>query len=267
MVQVKYGSIEMLMVSSRLESPLLQTPHWILQMKGKETLLLLATVSLLLSLSTKAEDNIINLDQSGDDLTLHIEQVGHNNQILLYSSDSKITGDDVSIHLHQYNASSSASTNTIKLWHIYGDGNAIRWGQGAALTNSSDTTFESDSDDSGGQYAMIDIHGSRNSIVGYQMNSGSGAHTADIYIWGDDNSAWLRQKNNSSKNLDLLIKNDDNAVSVLQKDHAAHTAAITLDGTYGTNLNLTQQTNTAQSYTLIQNCVTVAGCNISVIQQ
>jgi hypothetical protein len=236
-------------------------------MKEKETLLLLATVSLLLSLSTKAEDNIINLDQSGDDLTLHIEQVGHNNEILLYSSDSKITGDDVSIHLHQHNASSSASTNTIKLWHLYGDDNAIRWGQGAALTNSSDTTFESDSDDSGGQYAMIDIHGSRNSIVGYQMNSGSGAHTADIYIWGDDNTAWLRQKNNSSKNLDLLIKNDDNAVSVLQKDHAAHTAAITLDGTYGTNLNLTQQTNTAQSYTLIQNCVTVAGCNISVIQQ
>ena len=125
---------------------------------------------------------MINLDQSGDNLSLQIEQVGHNNQILLYSSDSKITGDDVSIHLHQYNASSSASTNTIKLWHLYGDDNAIRWGQGAALTNSSDTTFESDSDDSGGQYAMIDIHGSRNSIVGYQMNSGSGAHTADIYI-------------------------------------------------------------------------------------
>ena len=221
----------------------------------------------MLSLSTKAEDNVINLDQSGDNLSLQIEQVGSNNNILLYDSGSKITGDDVDIHLHQHNTSSSASTNTIKLWHLYGDDNAIRWGQGAALTNSSDTTFESDSDDSGGQYAMIDIHGSRNSIVGYQMNSGSGAHTADIYIWGDDNSAWLRQKNNSSKNLDLLIKNDDNAVSVLQKDHAAHTAAITLDGTYGTNLNLTQQTNTAQSYTLIQNCVTVAGCNISVIQQ
>ena len=221
----------------------------------------------MLSLSTKAEDNVINLDQSGDNLSLQIEQVGSNNKILLYDSGSKITGDDVDIHLHQHNTSSSASTNTIKLWHLYGDDNAIRWGQGAALTNSSDTTFESDSDDSGGQYAMIDIHGSRNSIVGYQMNSGSGAHTADIYIWGDDNTAWLRQKNNSSKNLDLLIKNDDNAVSVLQKDHAAHTAAITLDGTYGTNLNLTQQTNTAQSYTLIQNCVTVAGCNISVIQQ
>ena len=236
-------------------------------MKANEALLLLATASLLLSLSTKAEDNVINLDQSGDNLSLQIEQVGSNNKILLYDSGSKITGDDVDIHLHQHNTSSSASTNTIKLWHLYGDDNAIRWGQGAALTNSSDTTFESDSDDSGGQYAMIDIHGSRNSIVGYQMNSGSGAHTADIYIWGDDNSAWLRQKNNSSKNLDLLIKNDDNAVSVLQKDHAAHTAAITLDGAYGTNLNLTQQTNPAQSYTLIQNCVTVAGCNISVIQQ
>ena len=257
----------MLMVSSLPESLFLQTPHWILQMKANEALLLLATASLLLSLSIKAADNVINLDQSGDDLNLKIEQVGSNNKILLYDTYSKIVGDDVDIHLHQHNTSSSASTNTIKLWHIYGDGNAIRWGQGAALNNSSDTTFQADSDDSGGQYTMIDIHGNRNSITGYQMNAGSGAHTADIYIWGDDNSAWIRQKNNNSKNLDLLIKNDDNVVSVLQKDHAAHSAAITLDGSYGTNLNLTQQSSTAQSYTLIQNCLTVGGCNISVIQQ
>jgi len=99
------------------------------------------------------------------------------------------------------------------------------------------------------------------------MNAGNGAHTADIYIWGDDNSAWIRQKNNSSKNLDLLIKNDDNAVAILQKDHASHSATITLDGSYGTNLNLTQQSNTAQSYTLIQNCQTSGGCSISVIQE
>ena len=230
-------------------------------------LLLLGTVSLLLSLSTKAEDNIINLDQSGDNLNLKIEQVGHNNEILLYNADSKITGNDVSIHLHQHNGSKTAAKNTIKLWHITGSSNAVRWGQGAALNNSSDTTFSADTDDSGGQYALIDIHGNRNSLAGYQMNAGDGAHTSDIYIWGDDNSAWIRQKNNSTKNLDLLIKNDDNAVAILQKDHAAHSAAITLDGNYGTNLNLTQQSNTAQSYTLIQNCMTVGGCNISVIQQ
>lgn len=115
------------MVLSLPEFLLAQTPHWILQMKANEALLLLATASLLLSLSTKAEDNVINLDQSGDNLSLQIEQVGSNNNILLYSADSKITGDDVSVHLHQHNGSSSASPNTIKLWHIYGDDNAIRW--------------------------------------------------------------------------------------------------------------------------------------------
>ena len=109
------------------------------------------------------------MDQSGDNLSLQIEQVGSNNKILLYDSGSKITGDDVDIHLHQHNTSSSASTNTIKLWHLYGDDNAIRWGQGAGLTNSSDTTFEADTDDSGGQYTMIDIHGNRNSITGYHL--------------------------------------------------------------------------------------------------
>ena len=207
------------------------------------------------------------MDQSGDNLNMKIEQVGSNNQILLYNSDSKITGDDVSIHLHQHNGSNTAAKNTIKLWHIYGNNNSIRWGQGAALNNSSDTTFSADTDDSGGQYALIDIHGNRNSLAGYQMNAGDGAHTSDIYIWGDDNSAWIRQKNNSSKNLDLLIKNDDNAVAILQKDHASHSATITLDGSYGTNLNLTQQGNSAQSYTLIQNCQTSGGCSISVIQE
>ena len=225
------------------------------------------TASLLLSSLTKAADNIINLDQSGDNLNMKIEQVGSNNQILLYNSDSKITGDDVSIHLHQHNSLATASKNTIKLWHIYGNTNSIRWGQGAALNNSSDTTFSADGDDTGGQYALIDIHGNRNSIAGYQMNAGDGAHTSDIYIWGDDNSAWIRQKNNNAKNLDLLIKNNDNAVAILQKDHASHSATITLDGTYGTNLNLTQQSGVAQSYTLIQNCLTIGGCNISVIQQ
>ena len=224
-------------------------------------------VSLSLSSLTRAADNIINMDQSGDDFNLKIEQVGHNNKILLYNATSKITGDDVAIHLHQHNVKNSSDANTIKLWHIYGDNNSIRWGQGAGLSNSSDTTFSSDNSEGPGQYALIDIHGNRNSIAGYQMNAGSGAHTADIYIWGDDNSAWLRQKNNESKNLDLLIKNDDNVVSVLQKDHAAHSATITLDGTYGTNLNLTQQSNTAQSYTLIQNCQTSGGCSISITQQ
>ena len=226
--------------------------------------LLISLISL--SLSVFADDNVINVKQVGNNLNLKIEQVGANNQILLYNSSSKITGADASIHLHQHSTKNSSAANTIKLWHIYGDNNSIRWGQGAGLGNSSDTTFSADTDDSGGQYAMIDIHGNRNSIAGYQMNAGDGAHTADIYIWGDDNSAWLRQKNNGNKNLDLLIKNDDNALSILQKDHAAHSANITLDGNYGTNLNLTQQSDTAQSYTLIQNCYTAGGCSVSITQ-
>jgi hypothetical protein len=235
-------------------------------MKVEKILLALATVLLSSSLFVKA-DNLINIDQVGDDLALTVTQVGYNNDILLYDAGSKISGARVSVDLYQHNALTGNSVNTIKLWHIYGDDNAIRWGQGAALNNSSSTTFETDSDDSGGQYTMIDIHGNRNSIAGYQMNSGSGSHTADIYIWGDDNSAWIRQKNNNSKNLDLTIKNDDNEVSVLQTGAASHSATITLDGSEGTNLNLIQQGTTAQSYTLNQSCVTTGGCSISVIQQ
>ena len=60
---------------------------------------------------------------------------------------------------------------------------------------------------------------------------------------------------------------DDNVVDYLQDGNASHTATITLDGNYGTDLDLVQHAGSAQSYTLSQNCQTSGGCTISVTQQ
>jgi hypothetical protein len=64
----------------------------------------------------------------------------------------------------------------------------------------------------------------------------------------------------------MTSRTDENSVSVEQTGNAAHTGTITLTGSSPTTLNLTQQSNTAQSYSLTQNCVTVGGCSISVTQ-
>jgi hypothetical protein len=44
-------------------------------------------------------------------------------------------------------------------------------------------------------------------------------------------------------------------------------AIINLQGNYPTDISLTQQGNSNQSYSLTQNCQTVGGCSVTVTQQ
>ena len=223
---------------------------------------------LLLSLNSKA-DNLIELDQAlgGDNLDLNIVQVGANNTIQCYvDSSCWIGGDDFTIHLEQYNTTNS--DNVIEIWHLEGDGNSVRFGQGLHLSNSSDTTFSYDGSEGGGHYARLDIHGDNNEVVGFQQNAGS--TTGHIYrqlIFSDDNTVWIKQQNNGQKTIDLTTYSDENTVSIVQKgNNAEHQANVTLNGTYGTDLNLIQQGTTTQTYQLTQYCYTVGGCSVSVTQ-
>ena len=224
---------------------------------------------LLLSLNSKA-DNLIELDQAlgGDNLDLNIVQAGANNTIQCYvDSSCWIGGDDFTIHLEQYNTTNS--DNVIEIWHLEGDGNSVRFGQGLHLSNSSDTTFSYDGSEGGGHYARLDIHGDNNSVSGFQQNAGS--TTGHIYrqlIFSDDNTVWIKQQNNGQKTIDLSTYSDENAVSIVQKgNNAQHQANVTLNGTYGTDLNLIQQGTTTQTYQLTQYCYTVGGCSVSVTQE
>jgi hypothetical protein len=210
-------------------------------------------------------DNEISIDQTGgDNLSLNIEQYGSKNEIKMYDPYSYLNGANMSLHLYQNN--DGTNQNTIDIWHLDGASNSIRWGQGGKLNNAADTTFAYDGTESGGHYAHLDIHGSNNNVAGWQANSGAGAHTYNQLISSDGNDVYVEQRGNGDKTLNLNIYNDDNTVSAIQRT-VGHTASITLDGTYGTSLNLLQQGTTAQTYSLSQNCLTVGGCSVSVTQQ
>jgi hypothetical protein len=209
-------------------------------------------------------DNEISIDQTGgDNLSLNIEQYGSKNEIKMYDTCSYLNGANMSLIFYQNN--DGTNQNTIDLWHLDGSNNSIRWGQGGKLNNAADTTFAYDGTESGGHYANLDIHGSNNSVVGWQANSGNGGHTYNQLIFSNGNDVYVEQRGDGAKTLNLNIYNDDNDVEVVQRT-VGHTASITLDGTYGTSLNLLQQGYTSQSYSLSQNCLTVGGCSVSVTQ-
>ena len=53
---------------------------------------------------------------------------------------------------------------------------------------------------------------------------------------------------------------------MVQKGDGTHTATIDLTGSYTTDLDLIQNSNSNKSYTLTNNCQTSSGCAISVTQ-
>ena len=232
----------------------------------------MVTVLLLLSPLGKA-DNLIELKQgsyqghTGDDLNIAIVQKGADNKIQCYRDNSCwMTGDDFNVHLEQVNT--SGATNVLELWHLEGDNNNVRFGQGVALSSSSDTTFNYDGTEGGGHYARLDIHGDGNNVAGYQTNQGSttGHYYAQL-IFSDNNNIWTAQKGNGRKTINLYTTSDGNGVSITQQgNNAEHNANIQLRGSYGTDLLLLQQGTTSQSYTLQQNCITVGGCSVSITQ-
>ena len=54
---------------------------------------------------------------------------------------------------------------------------------------------------------------------------------------------------------------------MVQKGDGVHTATIDLTGAYTTDLDLIQNSNSNQSYTLTNNCQTATGCSVTVLQE
>ena len=238
-------------------------------MKTKDTPLLWIGWLILASWCGLAfADNQVTIEQTGgDNFNLTINQVGANNVIKMYDTYSYVNGADMTLTLIQQNE--TTTNNVIELWHLDGSGNTIRWAQGTAWDSATSTTYSDDGVEGGGHYARLDIHGNYNHLQGHQTNQGSTiGHTFTSLIFSNNNDIWVRQQGDGAKTLNLTTNNDGNDISVLQKGAwANHTANITLSGSESTILDLRQQGTTTQSYTLSQNCVTVGGCFVSVIQE
>ena len=263
---------------------------------------------LALGLSFKAfgdDDNRISINQvaKGDDLDITILQEGYNNNIFFsigdgdniifdllqtgnnnemgWVNDSPSWGsgaswggdvdyDDQYLRLWQHCSETTCNKNDIQFHVSYGTDNTVWWGQGYFFDNRNDTSWTLDTYDKGGHKATLDIHGSNNSLKGFQRNCDLGTcdgHVANIYYYSDGNDGFFEQVNDGAKTLNVTTFVDGNIMDVEQFGHGEHTATIGLYGNYATDIDLIQKGNSDQTYSLIQNCQTVGGCTVNITQQ
>jgi len=221
-------------------------------------------------------DNKVEFSVNHDNNNFNIGQSGAKNTVswvdwwgsgYVWGGDVDGTGNTVKLY---QNCTKTTNCNTNKIgMHISGNDNTFWWGQGYYFSSRTDTSWTWDSNEGGGHTVNIDFHGLGNSVKGYQRNCSAGVcsgHISRIYSYADDNDVFVIQDTDGAKQLYLTMYNDDNEVDVEQTGYAAHTATITLNGTYGTDLWLKQYGNSAQTYSLSQTCQTSGGCSISVTQ-
>lgn len=220
-----------------------------------------------------ADDNIISLEQSGDNLQLGVDQIGYDNEITMLDGNSYITAPSLDMYLVQVNTSTGSNPNTITFDEVSGTGNQMKLGQGIAWTtldSDTDLTWYYDNYEGGGHEIDITLYGDYNELAVQQTNQteASAGHDFDLHLAGDYNKVLIKQQSNGAKNTDLTIYNDYNDVFIRQKGSGAtHNATVTLDGLYGTDFSLIQMSNTNQTYTISVDCLTVGGCSTSVLQE
>lgn len=241
-------------------------------MKLTGTHLGLLLVLVFFTVQVFADDNMISLEQSGDNLNLQIVQIGHNNKVRMLDASSYINNaPNLSMHFEQHNPK-TGNLNEIVIDEMSGSGNSLRIGQGASLDNASDTSFYYDGWETGGHYFEIDLYGNNNDIAGYQINNNNdnSGHTANLHIAGSSNDIWYYQKGDGAKTFNLDVYNSDNDISIIQRgNNDTHSADVEIDGNYGTVFYLLQdglQPNGGRTYSVQQFCNNPAGCSVSVIQ-
>ena len=226
------------------------------------------------------KDCTMSLTQTGSDNTAHLEsggsysdinnditgtQTGDNNEL----HAEVLSGSNNTITAEQYcTQGSSCVTNDMDVL-VTGSTNSVSVVQGRVFLNSSGT-LNTDSMEPGGLTMDVDITGSNNSLMMSQRNQNANhAHNIDVDVSGDYNSVFGTQVGSGTKDIDIDITGDANAVSVVQEGNGSHTATMNLSSPYGPaySVNLTQQGNTGQSYTMSGICTNPNGCAYIVNQQ
>ena len=236
----------------------------------------LLTLLLSISLSSVAYANGVYITQAGDDLTVNIFQDGRNNTITknIWTVVYDWEGDDNTFDLRQKNTRNNLSDSNYQGFHIDGDNNTVRVGQGYAdygnLATAATQSWSTDNCEGGNNTAMVDIHGDNNILNIGQRNGSVGnfnGHDVTAYIYGDDNTARTVQVNDGAKDLTLTLNGDDHTVYVEQKNSGAHNATISLtNGTDPYSLSLSQNSTAAQNYSMSGTCYSSGGCSVSVTQ-
>ena len=225
-----------------------------------------------ITVSVEGSGNEVNFSFGGANNTVDIDQKGDNAYVghtSLWGSGAKwggdLDGDSNTLNVTQTCNQSPCGGDRFE-FHIQGNSNTVDFYQGYRV-DSDGTLHSIDDYEYGGHFTRLDIHGSNNVFLGSQRANNSGhEHSNVTYIYGSGNDVYTRQESNQDKTLNLTINNSNNDVDMIQKGSATHSATVTMGGSYATNLYMMQQGNTAQSYSLTQDCQTFGGCSVSVTQ-
>ena len=231
--------------------------------------------SFTLDILQDGDDNLVQISVSHDSNNLDFDQIGNNNTISWVSYwgtgvgwGGDLDGSSNTIKLEQYN---TTGTDENKIgFHILSSNNTINLCQGKTFVDENDTTCENSATaEYGGHTIDLDIHSGNTDLKGSQeTGTGNADHYARIYTYGgDNNDIFFKQKGNGNKTLYFTVRTDNGEQSMVQKGDGVHTATIDLTGAYTTDLDLTQNSNSNQSYTLTNNCQTSSGCSVTVLQE
>jgi len=230
--------------------------------------------NLTLDILQDGNNNEVRLSIAHDYNNIDIDQVGDNNTVSWTSTwgtglswGGDLDGSNNNLTFDQYNTVGT-DVNKIGL-HISSNNNDIHLCQGKSFDSSTDTTCSASSaSEYGGHTVNLDIHSGNTDLRGSQeTGAGNADHYAQIYTSGGDyNDIFFSQTGDGNKTLNFVVRTDGGEQSMIQSGSGAHTATIDLTGTYKTDLSLTQNSATNQTYTLTNTCLTVAGCSVSVTQ-
>ena len=215
----------------------------------------LATALILFN-ATNTWANEIYITQSGDDLTLEIQQRSQNNYVSLNS-----TGDDNNITTRQGmhvdgSIDSDETGGHEAYWTITGNNNTVG-------------SYQTDTNRGGGggnpHHLANIVNGDDNTVEHIQM--GKAGHDGFIEIQGDSNTVDLYQRGNGGvKWADIVLTGDGHTVDVDQRGSNNASAELNLTNSGGAyNYTLSQNvTTSADSISVFGSCANASGCTVTV---
>ena len=232
------------------------------------------SANLTLDILQDGDDNEVRLSISHDNNSIDIDQIGENNTISWVSYwgsglgwGGDLDGSGNTLKFEQYNT--LGTDENVIGFHIPTNDNTVNICQGKTYVDTNDSVCEaSTTGEYGGHTVNIDLHSGDTNLKGSQeTGTGNADHYARIYTYGgDNNDIFFKQKGNGNKTLHFIVRTDNGEQEMIQKGDGVHTATIDLTGSYTTDLSLTQNSNSNQTYTLTNNCQTSSGCDITVTQ-
>ena len=207
-------------------------------------------------MSSKSNANEIYISQSGDNLTLEVQQRSADNYVSLNS-----TGGYNNITIRQ----GMKDDSTIDLDET--GGHEAYWTvTGGSNTVSSYQTDENRAGGGGAPHHIANIVNGDNNLVEH-IQMGKAGHDGFVEIQGDGNTVDLLQRGNGGQKwADIVLTGDGHTVDVDQRGSNSASATIDLTNSGGAyDFTLTQNvTTSADSFSITGSCATAGGCSVTV---